>query len=225
MVKRIPSMRNKKLSAIKDGFRGTGPYASEIKKSFPNTTFLCNSLGIPIYYEGEYSYARHREAYNRAKMWMPKIVDGKVMWKPNPNMKPLQMLFDAKPDLDIIEADSRPQLSGMHHNVWCGDLPPIQVGMIGEYNGEKAIVVDKGLKKSRRRVRVGIGDRGNVFKSIDEASVDMLGVYFDEMDKPTWVVQTKEGKHEICKNSRSFKRKNIVIRDFDPDIHIKKYLK
>lgn len=224
MVKCRPSERNKSLSAIKDGFRGKGPYASEIKKLFPYTTFICNSIGKPIYYEGEYDYARHRQAHNRAKMWMPSIVDGKLVWKSNPNMKPLQRLFDAPPDLDIIETDC-PQLNSMYHSVWCGGMPPIQVGMIGEYKGEKAIVVDKGVKKSKRRLCVGIGDRGNVFKSIDDAYVNMLGVYFEETDKPTWIVQTKKGRHEICRNSRSFKRKNIVIRDFDPDIHIKKYLK
>ena len=225
MVKCRPSDRNKKLSAIKDGFRGKGPFASEIKKSFPKTTFLCNSLGKPIYYKGEYDYEKHRQAYNRAKMWMPTVVDGKIMWKANPKMKPLQRLFDAKPDLDIIESEGQPQLSGGHRNLWAGDLPPIQIGMIGEYNGEKAIVVDKGFKKSKRRRCVGIGDGGNVFKSIDEASVEMLGVYFEEVEKATWIIQTKQGTHEICKNSRSFKRKNLVIRDFKPDVHLKKYLK
>lgn len=225
MVKCRPSDRNKNLSAIKNGFGGNGPHANELKKSFPKTTFLCNSRGKPIWYEGEYDYKRHREAYNRAKMWMPSVVDGKILWRQNPKMKPLQRLFDAKPDLDIIESEGRAQLSGGHRNLWSGDLPPIQIGMIGEYNGERAIVVDRGFKKSKRRKCVGIGDQGNIFKSIDEASVNMLGVYFEELDKPTWIVQTKEGRHEICKNSRSFRRNNLVIMDFKPDIHIKKYLK
>lgn len=225
MVKCRPSDRNKKLSAIKEGFRGKGPYASEMKKTFPPTTFLCNSIGKPIYYTGAYDYAKHIQAYNRAKMWMPSIVDGKILWKPNPKMKPLQRLFDAKPDLDIIESDGQPQLSSGHRNMWCGDLPPIQIGMIGEYMGEKAIVVGKGFKKTKRRKCVGIGDQGNMFTSVDEASVEMLGVYFEEVDKPIWIVQTKGGKHEICKNSRSFKRKNLVIKDFQPDIHLIKYLK
>lgn len=225
MVKYRPSDRNKKLSAIKDGFRGKGPYASELKKIFHPTSFLCNSIGKPIWYEGKYDYDKHRKAYNRAKMWMPAIVDGKILWRQNPKMKPLQRLFDAKPDLNIIDLEGFPPLSGGHRNLWCGDLPPIQIGMIGEYNGEKAIVVDRGFKKSKRRKCVGIGDHGNIFKSIEEASVDMLGVYFEEVDKPTWIVHTKDGRHEICKNSRSFKRKNLIIKDFNPDIHLKKYLK
>jgi hypothetical protein len=225
MVKCRPSDRNKKLSAIKDGFRGKGPYASELNKSFQPTSFLCNSIGKPIWYEGKYDYGRHLKAYNRAKMWMPTIVDGKILWRQNPKMKPLQRLFGAQPDLDIIDSEGRPPLSGGHRNLWCGDLPPIQIGMIGEYNGEKAIVVDRGFKKSKRRKCVGIGDKGNIFKSIDEASVDMLGVYFEEVDKPSWIVQTKVGRHEICKNSRSFKRKNLIIKGFNPDIHLKKYLK
>ena len=95
MVKYIPSSRNKKLSAIIEGFKGKGPYASEIKKCFPTTKYLCNSKGKLIYYEGEYNYEKHKHAYNRAKLWLPCIVDGKLVWKKNPLMKPFCRLFNA----------------------------------------------------------------------------------------------------------------------------------
>ena len=75
MVKHIPSSRNKHLSAIKEGFLGKGPYADDIKKSFARTKYLCNSLGKLVYYEGEYDYKQHKQAYERAKMWMPSIVE------------------------------------------------------------------------------------------------------------------------------------------------------
>ena len=214
-------MVKKYISAIKDGFQGKGPFASQIKKSFTNTTFLCNPVGKPIYYEGVYDYDRHKQAYHRAKMWMPYVANGKLMWRQHPRMKPLQRLFDAKPNLDIRHK----QKPCVHRNLWKGDMPPIQVGMIGEYKGEKAIVVDKTIKKSKQRKYVGIGDPGNIFLSLDEANVNTLGFHMQEVLKPTWIVETKQGQHEICKSSSHFKRTNIIIQNFNPSIHINKYLK
>ena len=103
MVKYIASRRNKKLSVIKEGFQGKGPYALEIQKSFPPTKFLCNSRGKLIYYEGEYNYEKHLRAYDRAKLWMPCIVDGKLTWKKNPLMKPFCRLFNAQPNLNLVK--------------------------------------------------------------------------------------------------------------------------
>lgn len=224
MVKFIPSSRNSKLSVIKDGFKGKGPFAIEIKKSFPKTKFLCNSKGKPIYYDGEYSYERHLKAYERAKLWMPSVVDGKLIWKQNPNMKPFRQLFDAKPNLNIVKDELRKKPPSTHRTLWNRGVPPMQVGMIGEFKGQTAIVTGKGFKKSTRRRVIGLGDPENLFLDLEQAKLDMLGVYREEVDKPTWTIETKEGTQEIYNNSRWFKRKNLVIMDFDPKKHLKKYL-
>jgi hypothetical protein len=223
MVKYIPSSRNKKLSAIREGFKGQGPYAAEIKKSFPPTNFLCNSKGKLIYYEGEYSYEKHLRAYDRAKLWLPSIVDGKLLWKKNPFMKPFCRLFNAKPDLDIVNDELRKKPPSTHRTLWNGAVPPMQVGMIGEFKGEPAIVTDKGFKTSKRRRVIGIGDPENIFLRVKE--LNMLGIYTEEIQKPTWTIATSTGTREIYNNSRCFKRKNRVIQDFDPKKHLKKYLK
>jgi len=224
MVKYIPSSRNKKLSAIIEGFKGKGPYASEIKKCFPTTKYLCNSKGKLIYYEGEYNYEKHKHAYNRAKLWLPCIVDGKLVWKKNPLMKPFCRLFNAEPDLNIVNDELMKKPPSTHRTLWNGSIPPMQVGMIGEFKGETAIVTDKGFKTSKRRRVIGIGDPENIFLSADKAELDMLGVYTEETQKPTWTIVTSTGTHIIYNNSRWFKRKNRVILNFDPKKHLKKYL-
>ena len=222
MVKYIASSRNKKLSVIKDAFAGKGPFADKIKKSFRPTTFLCNSLGKPIYYEGTYSYEKHREAYERAKMWMPSVVGGKLIWKPNPNLRPFTRLFDAKPDLDIVQDELTPKPKTTHKTLWCRGMPPMQVGMIGEFKGQKAIVTGKGFKQTTRRKLVGIGDPENIL--FEPKEITMLGSYQEKIEKPTWTIQTKDATHEIYNNSRWFKRKNCIIKDFNPTVHLKKYL-
>lgn len=219
MVKYIPSSRNKRLCAIKDALRGKGPFAAVIQKCFPDTTFLCNSKGKLVYYEGKYCYEKHVKAYERAKMWMPYIQDGKLCWKKNPKMKPFCRLIDAKPNLNIVVHKPK----STHRTLWNKGIPPMQVGMIGELKGETAIVTGKGFKKGKRRRVVGIGDPENMFLSLKDAT-DMLGVYTEEIQKPTWTVETKKGKAEIYNNSRAFKRKNRIIRDFNPKKHLKKYL-
>lgn len=224
MVKYKASSRNKKLSVIKDGFKGKGPHASEIKKSFPTTNYLCNSKGKLIYYNGEYSYEKHLLAYERAKLWLPSIVDGKLQWKKNPHMKPFCRLFNAKPDLNIVNDELMKKPPSTHRTLWNGSIPPMQVGMIGEFKGEKAIVTGKGFKTSKRRRVIGIGDPENLFLSADKAELDMLGVYTEEIQKPTWTVTTSTGTHIVYNNSRWFKRKNLVIQDFDPKKHLEKYL-
>lgn len=223
MVKYIASRRNKKLSVIKEGFQGKGPYALEIQKSFPTTNFLCNSRGKLIYYEGEYNYEKHLRAYDRAKLWMPSIVDGKLTWKKNPLMKPFCRLFNAQPNLNLVK-DLPKKPPSTHRTLWNGDVPPMQVGMIGEFKGETAIVTDKGFKTSKRRRVIGLGDPENIFLSADKAKLDMLGVYTEEIQKPTWTIVTRTGTHIIYNNSRWFKRKNRVIQDFDPKKHLEKYL-
>lgn len=220
MVKHIPSSRNKHLSAIKEGFLGKGPYADDIKKSFVRTKYLCNSIGKLVYYEGEYDYKQHKQAYERAKMWMPSIVEGKIIWKANPKMKPFNRLFDTMPDLNIMH-ESQEQ-THTHKTFWNKDIPPMQVGMIGEYKGEKAIVVDKGYKTSKRRKLIGIGDKDNLF--LAPRQIDKLGSYTEVKEKPIWIVHTKDAKHEVCSGSRAFKRKNLVIKDFDKEKHLQKYL-
>ena len=222
MVKYKPSSRNKKLSVIRDAFLGKGPFAEDIKKSFRPTTFLCNSVGKPIYYEGKYDYEKHRQAYERAKLWMPSVVEGKLMWKANPNMKPFCRLFDAKPNLNIIQDELAPKPKTTHKTLWCRGMPPMQIGMIGEFKGETAIVVGKGFKTTTRRTLVGIGDPQNIM--FEPKEVSMLGSYTEEVEKPTWTIQTKSGTHEIYNNSRWFKRKNKIIKDFNPKVHLKKYL-
>jgi len=224
MVKYIPSSRNKRISVIKDAFGGKGPFATKIKKSFPKTTFLCNSVGKPIYYDGAYSYTKHLEAYERAKMWMPSIVDGELCWKKNRNMKPFCRLFDAKPDLNIVDEELRTKPPSTHRTLWNRGVPPMQVGMVGEFKGETAIVTSKGFKTTKRRRVVGLGDPENIFLSADAAAVELLGVYTEEVDKPTWTIETRAGTTEIFNNSRWFKRKNCIIQDFNPKKHLKKYL-
>ena len=151
MVKYIESSRNKKLSVIRDAFNGKGPFADAIRKSFRPTTFLCNSVGKPIYYKGAYNYEKHREAYERAKMWMPSIVDDKLIWKPNPNLRPFSRLIDPRPDLDIIRDELAPKPKGTHKTLWCRGMPPMQVGMIGDFKGQKAIVTGKKFKLTTKR--------------------------------------------------------------------------
>ena len=63
-----------------------------------------------------------------------------------------------------------------------------------------------------------------MFLSAEDAEIDLLGAYTEETEKPTWTVQTATAVHVIYNNSRWFKRKNCIIKDFDPKIHIKKYL-
>ena len=222
MVKYKASRRNKNLSVIKEAFLGRGPFAEDIKKSFRHTTFLCNSVGKPIYYEGEYDYKKHRQAHERAKLWMPSVVEGKLIWKANPNLRPFARLFDAKPDLDIIKDELAPKPETTHTTLWCRGMPPMQVGMIGEFKGETAIVTGKGFKRITRRKLVGIGDPENIM--LKPREIKMLGSYQEEIQKPTWAIQTKSATHEIYNNSRWFKRKNKVIKDFNPKVHLKKYL-
>lgn len=223
MVKCTPSARNKKLSVIKQGFEGKGPFAAEIQQCFPTTSFICNPIGTPICYEGEYDVEKHREAYERAKKWMPVLRNDKLFWDQSPYMKPFRRLFDAKPNLKV--KTKRARVKSTHRTLWSNGLPPIQVGMIGEYKGHTAIVAAKSFKTTKRRRKVGIGDEGNVFYRLEDANVQMLGVYTDEELKPSWVVHTKEGQHEVYNNSRVFTRKNVIIKDFDPTIHLEKYLK
>ena len=124
MVKCRPSDRNKKLSAIKDGFRGKGPFASgKLRRASPRRHSYVTLL-VSLYTTRESMTTRSIAKLTIEQMWMPTVVDGKILWKANPKMKPLQRLFDAKPDLDIIESEGQPQLSGGHHNLWAGDLPP-----------------------------------------------------------------------------------------------------
>lgn len=222
MVKYKASSRNKKLSVIKDAFVGKGPFADIIKRTFRPTTFLCNSLGKPIYYEGEYDYKKHRQAYERAKMWMPSVVGGKLIWKPNPNIRPFTRLFDARPDLDLIEEELAPKPKTTHKTLWCRGMPPMQVGMIGEFKGETAIITGKSFKVTTKRKLVGIGDPENIM--FEPKEIKMLGSYQEEVEKPTWIIQTKDATHEIYNNSRWFKRKNRIIKDFNPKVHLKKYL-
>ena len=222
MVKYIASSRNKNLSVVTDAFAGKGPFADTIRKTFRPTTFLCNSRGKPVYYEGEYDYEKHRQAYERAKRWMPSIVDGKLIWKPNPNLRPFRRLIDARPNLDIVDEEKTPKPSTTHTTLWYRGAPPMQVGMIGEFKGQKAIVTGKKFKVTTRRKLVGIGDPENLFLKPKE--IHMLGSYREEIRKPTWTVQTKDATHEIYNNSRCFKRKNCIIKDFNPTIHLKKYL-
>ena len=225
MVKLIPSSRNKKLSVIKQAFLGHGPFAADIRHKFSDTKFLCNSVGKPIYYEGQYSYTQHKKAYERAKLWMPSVSkDGSVEWKQNPNMKPFSRLLDAKPDLDLVDEEMFVKPQPTHRTLWNRGVPPMQIGMIGEFKGEKAIVTSKGFKTTKRRKLIGIGDPQNLFLSAEHADIEFLGAYTEETVKPTWTVQTSTGTHEIYNNSRWFKRKNCVIKDFDPDKHLKKYL-
>ena len=101
-------------------------------------------------------------------------------------------------------------------------MPPMQVGMIGEFKGETAIVTGKGFKVTTKRKLVGIGDPENIM--FEPQKVHMLGSYQEEVEKPTWTIQTKDATHEIYNNSRWFKRKNMIIKDFNPKIHLKKYL-
>ena len=153
---------------------------------------------------------------------MPSVVEGKLIWKSNPNLRPFTRLFDAKPDLDIIEEELAPKPEATHTTLWCRGMPPMQVGMIGEFKGETAIVTGKGFKVSTRRKLVGIGDPENIM--FEPKEIKMLGSYQEEVKKPTWTIQTKSGTHEIYNNSRWFKRKNKVIQDFNPKVHLKKYL-
>ena len=225
MVKLVPSSRNKKLSVIKEGFKGRGPLAADIRSKFSATTFLCNSLGKPIYYEGPYKYAAHKRAYERAKLWMPIITkEGSVVWKQNPNMKPFSRLLDPPSDLNLVDEELYVKPTATHRTLWNRGAPPMQIGMIGEFKGEKAIVIDKGFKKTKRRKLIGIGDPQNLFLSAEDAEIDLLGAYTEETIKPTWVIQTTTAKHVIYNNSRWFKRKNCVIKDFDSEKHLKKYL-
>jgi len=225
MVKLIPSSRNKKLSAIKDAFLGKGPFAADVRSKFPATKFLCNSHGKPIYYEGPYDYKSHRRAYERAKLWMPSVSnEGVVVWKQNPNMKPFGRLLDAKPDLDLVDEEMYVKPTATHRTLWNRGVPPMQIGMIGEFKGEKAIVTSKGFKSTKRRKLIGIGDPQNLFLAAENAELNFLGSYTEETKKPTWTVQTATATHVIYNNSRWFKRKNCVIKDFDPSKHIKKYL-
>lgn len=96
--------------------------------------------------------------------------------------------------------------------------------MVGEYKGKTAIVTGKGFTQGTKRKVIGIGDPENIFLSIKNAQIDMLGVYTQNIQKATWNIQTKQGTHNIQNNSRFFKRKNQIIQNFNPKQHLKKYL-
>ena len=131
-------------------------------------------------------------------------------------------LFNAKPNLDIIKDELTPKPQTTHKTLWCRGMPPVQVGMIGEFKGQKAIVTGKSFKITTKKKLIGIGDPENIM--FEPKEVHMLGSYLEEVEKPTWTIQTKNGTHEIYNNSRWFKRKNCIIKDFNPKVHLKKYL-
>lgn len=216
----IPTTHANKLSVIRDAFKGKGPFAEQIRALFPPTDHVVDSVGDLVWVKGEYDPEKHRAAHNRAKMWMP-VIGNTLEWKQHPKMKPFRRRFNVEPNFRQIKTQKK-YVQRKCVNTWQRGLPPAQIGMVGTYKGEKAVIVGERVKAFTMKRRIGIGDPGNVF--MQAQPVRHLGTYKSKVHKEVWIIRTRKGISESVKTSNVFKRQNLVIPDLTCDKTVLKYI-
>ena len=98
-----------------------------------------------------------------------------------------------------------------------GGFKPIALYMVGEYEGEKAVIVGKEEKITYRKQYVGIGDDLCQFKNFGDNNVlERLGPKSKDIHKTEWFARTMANKRFKIRINR-FQRSNEFIEEKDID--------
>ena len=178
----------------------TSELAKQLHAEFPHTDFLCNPKGELVWYQGEYSVEKHREAYERSKKYMPIYKKGKLTWKPHKARKPFYECF------------SPPKMSEFPKKIPKKSTPKkksLLIGTVGTYEGEKAVIVQAHCRKYRKNNWVGIGDLECQFKNFGDSFPVKIGPQTQTIESIIWSAKTPKGTLRI--DERKFKETNQIV--------------
>ncbi len=182
------------ILAILRGEITEGKLYDELRALFPHTTYVCNSKGELVYYEGKYNPEKHKAAYERSRYWLP-LKDGDVLkWRARKDRVPFFRLFDPKP-MSSFPGVVRKSGNAIKKNHNKGGAPPLAKGQIVTYYGEEGIVLTPQEKIIQRKHLVGIGDPECQFKNFgDNNELRLLGPRVTEVRKKQWFARM-QGKN------------------------------
>lgn len=195
------------LSILRGATEPKGLY-EQVRAAFPHTTYVCDPTGELIYWEGDtYDAALHKMAWERSAQYIPIFKQGTLTWKP---FRSRTMFFAQTPKTQrTIFPRPIAKRVKLNKNHWKGGLPPIQKGMVGTYENQRAVIVESKEKESSRKEYVGIGHEDCQFKNFGDTEPTTLGTRSTTIVTTTWFARygNKTKKIKVNKFKRS---KNVM---------------
>ena len=189
-------------------------------RDFPPTNYVCDSYGTLIHFDGTYDVEKHRQAWERSKKWIPWWNRGTLDWMPRARGG-FQRISGLPRKLFEKTGSLQFHLEIPEDEPWSNGLPPMQLGMLGVFKKQKAIVVERIERVAEENSVVGIGDQGCFFKDfLSPNRAYKLGKTCRTHKEIFWKIRTAQKDTVISAKSTRFTRSLNVVRDLNGDLTV-----
>lgn len=193
------------------------PLAPILRKRFPDTGYVCDSLGRLRYFKGDYDERKHEDAYERSAYWMPtfNVATGLITWTPHPKRaKRFQALLPSQQaNLSLGTFPWQPS-PGRRTRAPRSRTPLLHA--IGIWRGSVVVlmrnVIVEETKDTGRSKDVGIGDDSCQVRCFGDVHAEGLGSlpYIKKAERVVWYALTGSGD-EVSINLRRFQRSTFYL--------------